>query len=58
METCIGGLLDETDYPDLEILIIDNDSQLPETRAFFDQVRVDTVRILELSRGIQLFSHQ
>ena len=47
METCIGGLLDNTDYPDLEILIIDNDSQLPETRAFFDRVRGDTVRILD-----------
>ncbi|MEP3113089.1 glycosyltransferase [Nisaea sp.] len=47
METCIGGLLNDTDYPDLEILIVDNDSQLSETRAFFDRVRSDTVRILD-----------
>lgn len=47
METCVGGLLNDTDYPDLEILIVDNDSQFPETRAFFDRVKSETVRILD-----------
>ena len=36
-----------TEYPDLEILIIDNQSKEPETGAYLDQLSGDTrIRIL------------
>ncbi len=38
LRNCIDGLLHRTDYPDLEILIIDNASVEPETLAFFDSL--------------------
>ena len=43
---CIQGLLQDTDYPDLEILIVDNESSEPETKAFFADVGRRGVRIL------------
>ena len=41
LETIVEGLLHGTDYPSLEVLIIDNDSVEPETLAYFDQVQAD-----------------
>jgi GT2 family glycosyltransferase len=47
LRNCIDGLLNRTDYPDLEILIIDNASVEPETLAFFDSLSTEPrVRIL------------
>ena len=43
---CINGLLEETEYPDLEILIVDNESSDPETEAFFAEAGRRGVRIL------------
>ena len=44
---CIEGLRHGTDYPDLEILIIDNNSEEPATFAYFDSLKDDPrVRIL------------
>lgn len=44
---CLDGLLRGTDYPGLEVLILDNDSRDPETLAYFDEVRQDgRVRVL------------
>nr|WP_269456277.1 glycosyltransferase [Rhizobium quercicola] len=34
----VASLLHETDYPDVDILIIDNDSTQPETLAYFDEI--------------------
>lgn len=34
----VASLLRETDYPDFDILIIDNDSTQPETLAYFDEI--------------------
>jgi GT2 family glycosyltransferase len=38
LKTCIRGLLDKTRYPNLEILIADNDSQEPSTHAFLTEI--------------------
>jgi len=46
LETCVSGLLNDTAYANLEILIVDNDSQAPETLAFFDKIKSDAVRII------------
>lgn len=48
MEQCARGLLEDTDYPALELLIVDNGSEEPETHALFDRLRHDPrVRILD-----------
>lgn len=43
---CMRGLLDQTDYPDLEIIIADNDSREPATSAFFDKMAARGVKIV------------
>jgi glycosyltransferase involved in cell wall biosynthesis len=44
---CIDGLLHRTDYPDVEILIVDNQSKEPATHAYFEQLSDDPrIRIL------------
>ena len=48
LKTCIDGLLERTDYPDIELIIANNDSAEPETLAYFDKLRSDPrVRILD-----------
>ncbi|MFM0354489.1 glycosyltransferase [Paraburkholderia nemoris] len=50
LETAISGLLRETDYPNLEVIIVDNDSAEPSTLAFFDTVKKDPrVHVLRVS---------
>ncbi|SDB29582.1 glycosyltransferase family 2 protein [Belnapia rosea] len=47
LEACVAGLLGRTDYPAIEVLIVDNGSTAPETFALFDRLRGDgRVRIL------------
>lgn len=47
---CIDGLLHKTDYPELEVLIVDHASELPETLALFERLKSDTrVRVLPYS---------
>lgn len=47
LEGCVEGLLHETDYPRLEILIIDNDSVEPATHAYLTRASKDSrVRVL------------
>jgi lipopolysaccharide biosynthesis protein/GT2 family glycosyltransferase len=41
LRKCIQSLLYRTGYPDIEILIIDNQSKEPETHAYYDQLRRD-----------------
>ena len=44
---CVTGLLYRTDYPDLEILIIDNDSREAGTLSMFEMLRKDPrVRVI------------
>ncbi len=41
LETCLAGLLGQTDYPALEILIVDNGSVEPATRRLFAELGRD-----------------
>jgi O-antigen biosynthesis protein len=44
---CVNGLLNRTDYPEFEVLIIDHASELPETFELFERLKLDPrVRIL------------
>ena len=48
LSRCVSGLLHRTNYPDLELLIVDNDSREPRTSELFDRLLRDTrVRILQ-----------
>lgn len=47
LEHCLEGLLTRTDYPAIEVLVIDNDSQEAETLALLQRARHDErVRVL------------
>jgi GT2 family glycosyltransferase len=47
LEACATGLLERTDYPAIELLVVDNGSVAAETFALFDRLRGDPrVRIL------------
>lgn len=45
---CIDGLLNRTDYPNLEVILVDNDSVEPRTLRYFEKISHDPrVRILQ-----------
>jgi GT2 family glycosyltransferase len=47
LRDCMDGLLNRTDYPDLHVLVVDNDSREPATLAYLEQVQTDhRVRVL------------
>ena len=47
LEACAKGVLEGTDWPDLELLVVNNDSAEPATRALFGRLEKDArVRIL------------
>ncbi|MBA1204431.1 glycosyltransferase [Pseudomonas capeferrum] len=48
LRTCIEGLLNETDYPDMEIIVVDNQSSDEATLAYFDEL---------VKRGVKVLSH-
>ena len=51
LERCVAGILDHTNYPDIEILIVDNQSKEPETLAYLAKLAGDPrVRILSYDR--------
>lgn len=49
LSACIDSILSRTRYRLFEILIVDNDSQLAETRAYFKEIQVRDARIKVLS---------
>jgi O-antigen biosynthesis protein len=49
VRTCLDGLLRKTDYPDFEVVILDNDSVEPSTMSLFAELRTDPrVRVLRV----------
>lgn len=47
LERCVRGVLDGTDYPNFELLVVDNDSVEPATKTLFTDLAKDPrVRIL------------
>jgi len=48
LSRCIDGLLNRTNYDNIEILIVDNNSEKPETLSYFDSLQRDNrVHILK-----------
>ncbi|EKT4452352.1 glycosyltransferase family 2 protein [Pseudomonas putida] len=48
LHACIEGLLEGTDYPNLEIIVVDNQSSDPETLAYLGDIS---------ERGVKVLSH-
>ncbi|MFC1458338.1 glycosyltransferase [Microvirga arabica] len=48
LRECIQGLNQATDYPDLEIIVADNDSAETETLRYFDEIRSRGVKIVSV----------
>ncbi|MCF7545257.1 glycosyltransferase family 2 protein [Pseudomonas petrae] len=48
LRTCIEGLLTNTDYPDLEIIVVDNQSSDPQALAYLSELP---------KRGVQVLPH-
>ncbi|WP_049696408.1 glycosyltransferase family 2 protein [Pseudomonas fulva] len=46
LNTCIEGLLTKTDYPDLEIIVVDNQSSDPDTIAYLKSIQDRGVKVL------------
>lgn len=46
LRACIEGLLGNTDYQSLEIIVVDNDSREPDTLAYLDEIAGRGVRVL------------
>jgi GT2 family glycosyltransferase len=47
LRTCAAGVLQRTDYPTLELIVVDNDSVTPDTASLFEELRGDPrVRVL------------
>ncbi|OYX65269.1 MAG: hypothetical protein B7Y88_09845 [Sphingomonadales bacterium 32-64-17] len=47
LRTCVRGLLEETAYPDFEVIVADNDSREVETLRYMDEIALDPrVRIV------------
>ena len=46
LHTCIEGLLEDTDYPDLEIIVVDNHSSDPQTLAYLAELPNRGVTVL------------
>lgn len=46
--TCLSGVLEKTDYPRMEIIVVDNRSEEPGTLRYLDEIRQDPrIRILK-----------
>ncbi|MBI1779547.1 MAG: glycosyltransferase [Proteobacteria bacterium] len=49
LRTCVDGLLNRTAYPDLEVVIVDNESREPATLDYLGQIVADPrVRVLRI----------
>ncbi|MFK4136212.1 glycosyltransferase [Pseudomonas luteola] len=46
MHACMEGLLNETDYPNLELIVVDNESTCPQTLEYFISLQERGVKIL------------
>jgi len=47
LRTCVDGFLHQTDYSNLEVLIVDNDSEDPETKSYLAEIAGDPrVRVI------------
>lgn len=47
LASCVDGLFEDTDYTGLEIIVVDNDSVEPQTKALFTELRDRGVVVLQ-----------
>lgn len=47
LHACIEGLLTRTDYPDLEVIVVDNQSSDPDTLVYLGDIKARGVKVLE-----------
>lgn len=47
LRTCIEGLVGQTDYPHLEVIVVDNQSSEPQTLAYLAELRGRGVKVLD-----------
>lgn len=47
LHACIEGLLTGTDYPDLEVIVVDNQSSDPDTLTYLGDIKTRGVKVLE-----------
>ncbi len=50
---CLSSLLDKSDYPNLEVIVIENNSEEPGTFAYYDRLRAErpNVRVVKYEGG-------
>lgn len=49
LRPCVDGLLERTAYPDLEVIVVDNDSRDPATLVYLEELEADPrVRVLRI----------
>lgn len=46
LRACVEGLLNDTDYPNLEIIVVDNESSDPDTLSYFEDIKARGVTVL------------
>lgn len=46
LRTCVEGVLTGTDYPNMEVIIVDNESSDPETLTYLEALKTRGVRVL------------
>jgi GT2 family glycosyltransferase len=51
LQQCIDSIQKQTTYPNYEILVIDNNSQLPESFQYFEKLKREGVQVLTDSRA-------
>ena len=59
LRRCVEGLLRQTDYPELEVVIVDNDSVEPDTHAYFAELAAEPrVCIFPYPHALNYFGDQ
>lgn len=51
LRTAVGSLLGKTDYPDIEVLIVDNGSSEDQTQAYFQEIIASEPRVRVIPDG-------
>jgi GT2 family glycosyltransferase len=49
LERCVASILQHTEWPDLQIMVVDNDSALPATKAYLREMARQGVEVLRVS---------
>lgn len=47
LENCVTSVLEKSTYPNFEILIVNNQSEEPETKLYFQKIKSDKIQIID-----------